>query len=909
MGTVSEQEKIKQLSPELQKLNEVRIDFERYCYVNLKIKTESGEIVPLKFNKIQKVIIKRVLDDLANNRPVRYIILKARKEGVSTLVEALIYWWTATHKNVKSKIVAHDQDTAEELYAMFRRYFENSSPLFKPTTKYNTRSDLTFDNDTGTGLKSQIDVASAKNTGTGRGQTIQCMHGCLHKDSLVILSDGSTKKIKDIEIGDLVFTNNGHIAPVSFKIMTGIKQTYSIRTWMSNEPIHASKDHKIMTIDGYKKVSELTSKDYIAKPKYKFCYMKNIKFSHITPNRKQGGGINSSREETIELDYGLGYLIGYYLAEGHIPKNLYRVTFTHHTNEHFVDNLIPYFKSTPQIKTIGDKTQTSFNDVFMCKFINHIAGRVNDKHVPVFGNKEFFSGIYEGYMDGDGSKTDPIRVRATSIIERIARNINRIGDILGRHGSLHYSCNRYRYGVLSKPAWTNSFCHGNNKPHIKKYKIVDGQVFVKIKSIDEYETAETYDLEIDHPDHNFETTIGVVSNSEVSKWQDGSELMAGLMQAVPKIPNTMIFLESTANGIGDFFHKTWQAAKAGNSVFKPLFFSWADREDYRLPVPENFKLTDEEKKLKIEHDLDDEQIAWRRETMKEFADDERKFYQEYPLTDIEAFLSSGNSRFNISALVKMDEKCYEPKSYEIIEKEEKGDKIQFGPIKKEFKLIEVIGAPLKIWKEPIASKKYVIGADVAEGIGGDFSVATIMDVDTTETVARWRGDAEPAEFGEILEQLGRYYNNALIACEINNHGLTTVQRIRDMHYPNLYRREKGVDERFEEFTSKLGWKTDRKTKPLMINALSEAIYTGQLQDYDHTFIRECMEYVVDDRGRTNAQLGAHDDTVISTAIALQVFDWTEIKIKSTQIPSRIPQKYAEIRKKHAGMMKTGAKVR
>jgi hypothetical protein len=574
MGTVSKEEKLKQLSPELQKLYEVRVDFERYCYVNLKIKNKAGEIVPLKFNPIQKVIIEKVLDDLANKRPVRYIILKARQEGVSTLIEAIIYWWTANHKNVKSKIVAHDQETSQVLYDMFRRYHENSNPLFKPKTKYNTRSDLTFDDDDGTGLKSQIDVSSAKNTGTGRGQTIQCLHG-----------------------------------------------------------------------------------------------------------------------------------------------------------------------------------------------------------------------------------------------------------------------------------------------------------------------------------------------SEVSLWQDGSELMAGLMQAVPKLPNTMIFLESTANGIGDFFHKTWQAAKAGNSVFTPLFFKWSDDPTYRLPVPPNFKLTDEEKVLKIENGLDDEQLAWRRETMKEFTGDDKKFYQEYPLNDIEAFLASGNPRFNTTALIKMDEKCYEPKSYELIEKEEKGGKIQFGPIRKEFKLIEVIGAPLKIWKEPVAAKKYVIGADVAEGINGDFSVATIMDVDTTETVARWRGDAEPAEFGEILEQLGRYYNNALIACEINNHGLTTVQRIRDMHYPNLYRREKGVDERFEEFTSKLGWKTDRKTKPLMINALSEAIYTGQLQDYDHTFIRECMEYVVDDRGRTNAQIGAHDDTVISTAIALQVFDWTDIKIKSTQIPSRIPTKYAEIRKKHAGMMKTGARIR
>lgn len=542
----------------LLKIQRICNDFERYCENNLKIKTEEGEIVPLKFNPIQKVIIKHVMDDLANGRPVRYIILKARKEGVSTLVEALIYWWTATHQNVKSKIVAHDRDTALELYEMFRRYYDNSNPIFKPQTKYNTRTDLTFDNEQGTGLKSMIDVSSAKDTGTGRGMTITCLHG-----------------------------------------------------------------------------------------------------------------------------------------------------------------------------------------------------------------------------------------------------------------------------------------------------------------------------------------------SEVAKWVDGSELMAGLMQAIPKIPNTMIFLESTANGIGDFFHKTWQAAKAGNSVFKPLFFSWADRPEYSRPCPKGFKLTEEEKDIKDKFRLTDEQMYWRRETMKEFADNPKKFYQEYPMTDIEAFLSSGSSRFNISALVNMEEQARPAKCYDLIEEQKKGldQRVTLKPI-------EVDNAPLKIWKQPNPTKKYVIGADVAEGIGEDYSVATVMDIEEMETVARWRGDCEPSEFGEILDILGRYYNTALIACEINNHGLTTVQRLRDLNYTNLYRREKGIDERFEKFTSKLGWKTTVATKPLMINALSEAINLGKIKDYDITFIRECMEYTVDERGRTNAQIGSHDDTVIATAIALQVFEWTDAVVNARSIPSKIPQKYLEIRKKH-----------
>lgn len=547
--TKEEKDKLNSLDPDKRKLIEIARDFHRFCLNNLKIRTKFGEVVPFELNNIQKQIVDLILDDLINQRPIRYIVLKARQEGVSTVVEALIYWWTATHKNVKSKIVAHDGDTAKQLYEMFRRYYDNSNPLFKPSTKYNTKTDLTFDNEQGTGLKSQIDVASAQNTGTGRGQTIQWLHG-----------------------------------------------------------------------------------------------------------------------------------------------------------------------------------------------------------------------------------------------------------------------------------------------------------------------------------------------SEVSLWPNGAELVAGLMQAVPMLPNTAIFLESTANGIGDYFHKTWQASKAGNSVFKPLFFSWKEHEEYQLEPPKDFKLTPEERKLKKDFTLTNNQLYWRREKMKEFSADPQKFYQEYPLTDTEAFLASGRSRFDIPSLVKMEDKCFSPQSYELYEQED----LIAKPLQ---------GAPLKIWKMPQDGKKYVIGADVSEGIGGDYSVATIMDEDEMETVARWRGDAEPHEFGEILEQLGRFYNDALIACEINNHGLTTVQRLRDMNYPNLYRREKGIEERYEEYTSKLGWKTDRKTKPLMIDALSEAITQGKIKDFDLTFVRECMSYVIDERGRTNAQKGEHDDTVIATAIALQVFDWNDAVAERRYVKSVIPEKYLTIKQK------------
>lgn len=549
------------------KIKVIAADFYKYCALNLKIRTKTGQIITLdiKNKPAQQILVEHVIEQLLAGEPVRVIILKSRQQGISTIVEALIYWWTSTHKGQQAKIIAHNTDTSEYLYSMFRTFYDNSHPSFQPTTKYNTRNDLTFDNEAAPekGLKSQIDTATAENSGTGRGQTVQWLHA-----------------------------------------------------------------------------------------------------------------------------------------------------------------------------------------------------------------------------------------------------------------------------------------------------------------------------------------------SEVALWPKGQEIVAGLMQAVPLQGNTAIFLESTANGIGDYFHTTWQAAKRGESVFKPMFFPWTLDPDCFIKPPKYFKLNVEEKKLRKEHGLTLGQIYWRRKKLLEFTGDEKRFYQEYPLTDTEAFLASGTPRFNTKKLAEMEAKCYEPATYELIEKTDKQSKLQaIVP-----KALE--GAPLKVWRQPQDGHEYVIGADVAEGIEEDYSVATVMDKGTHQTVARFRGDLEPSDLGEYLALLGKWYNHALIGCEINNHGLTTVQRLRDVGYDNLYRRESGIDERYEEYTSKLGWRTDVRTKPLMIDGLSEAISTDQIIDYDLIFVRECFTYIRDQRGRTNAQQGQHDDTVISTAIALQLFEWNPINQSKYSVKSKLPPRYMNMRRKNKTLLRS-----
>ena len=152
-----------------QKILDIAADFYRYCDNNLWIRSKSGSLIKFVPNKPQRALIDYVLYCLLHNIPIRVIILKARQMGLSTAVEALGYWWTSTNRYQTSVIIGHEDASARNLYRMFRRYYDNCNPVFKPPIKYNTKADLTFEryDDEGNqvGLGSVIKTATAKNTG------------------------------------------------------------------------------------------------------------------------------------------------------------------------------------------------------------------------------------------------------------------------------------------------------------------------------------------------------------------------------------------------------------------------------------------------------------------------------------------------------------------------------------------------------------------------------------------------------------------------------------------------------------------------------------------------------------------------------------------------------------------------
>lgn len=146
------------------------------------------------------------------------------------------------------------------------------------------------------------------------------------------------------------------------------------------------------------------------------------------------------------------------------------------------------------------------------------------------------------------------------------------------------------------------------------------------------------------------STLQLFHGSEVAFWPHAETHAAGVLQAIADAPGTEVILESTANGVGNFFHKKWREAETGQSDFIAVFVPWFWQDEYRKPAPADFSLDDEEEQYAETYGLDDEQMAWRRAKIADLGDP-ILFKQEYPATAAEAFQMSGHDSFIPPALV------------------------------------------------------------------------------------------------------------------------------------------------------------------------------------------------------------------------------------------------------------------
>lgn len=367
--------------------------------------------------------------------------------------------------------------------------------------------------------------------------------------------------------------------------------------------------------------------------------------------------------------------------------------------------------------------------------------------------------------------------------------------------------------------------------------------------------------------------------SEVAFFPNAKTTMLGLLQSVPDEMNTLVVLESTANGVGDYFHDMWQKAIRGENEFIPIFLPWFTDGGYTRPFrtpgerkqfEEAINLTTQtpdgrivrtyEFELMHTNNLTLEQMNWRKHTIQNKCQgDEILFMQEYPATPEESFISTGRPKFPTESLKKYQTITKEP-DVGYLQRNKEGV-VEFIPDKSGY---------ISIWEYPSPSRSYSVGADVAEGLShGDFSCAVVGDAKTFNISAMWHGHIDPDLYGMELIKLGEYYNYAYVGVENNNHGLTTLTIMKREEYWNIYF-SKQFDRVSDRVTQKIGWSTTPVTKRLMIDKLQEFVREMYIGIYSDLIVSEMFSYVIEDNGSTNAQEGCHDDTVMATAIMLQL---------------------------------------
>lgn len=337
------------------------------------------------------------------------------------------------------------------------------------------------------------------------------------------------------------------------------------------------------------------------------------------------------------------------------------------------------------------------------------------------------------------------------------------------------------------------------------------------------------------------------------------ETLIGLLQTVPDTINTMIIIESTANGYDDF-KDMWDDAVAGNSEFVPVFCAWWELDEYRKTY-DGFGLTDEELKLKELYNLDNEQIAWRRWCIhNNCRGDVNLFKQEYPSCPEEAFLSSGNCVFDKEKIIERLEKIRDKKPIKRGSFLYDYDGIKISNIRWQ----EDTNGIIKIYKDVVARRPYVIGGDTA-GDGSDNFVGEVLDNISGEQVAELSHETDEDLYARQMYCLGMYYNQALIGVEVNfsTYPQKELERLR---YPKLYQRQV-EDSKTHKFMQKGGFKTTQITRPIIIAGLVEIMRDNTEVFNSIEYLRESLSFIKNENGRPEAEQGKHDDRVMAMAIA------------------------------------------
>ncbi|MGO8822374.1 MAG: hypothetical protein ACLQT6_04690 [Desulfomonilaceae bacterium] len=399
----------------------------------------------------------------------------------------------------------------------------------------------------------------------------------------------------------------------------------------------------------------------------------------------------------------------------------------------------------------------------------------------------------------------------------------------------------------------------------------------------EYAAAHYSSLQVDtaaNPTLARGATFHYVHASEVAFWDHAEESALAINQATPQHWDTLLFWESTANGMNNLFHRMWIAAERGETTTEPIFLSWKDFPAYSLPPLKTFderRLTPKEVEYSKVAALSPEQLNWAIHTRKDQCQDSwDKFHQEYPALAGLAFAFTATPWFNQTILQQWIDASRDHAPTR--------GRVQWldGALASGPSFVVDSHGSLSIWSHPEQGATYSLGMDVGEGIGSDYTVIQAINNETGGLCATYRSNrTRPELAGVDAYSLAAYYNYGLLGIERNGPGIATLvaceRGLADYPwmtgYPNLYYQTR-LDKKLPDETERLGWLTTRVTKEAMLARLGEAIERRDITVTDPVTLLELQGLVWDAESRcfrqnykTPGSRLTHDDSIIALAIA------------------------------------------
>lgn len=392
--------------------------------------------------------------------------------------------------------------------------------------------------------------------------------------------------------------------------------------------------------------------------------------------------------------------------------------------------------------------------------------------------------------------------------------------------------------------------------------------------------------------------VGLFPATEGKKPED---LIGATSSVVKRIPYSLIVYESTAKGVGNFFHTQWLNATDPDkkSAFAPVFVEWFLIDMYSeaitAPLVDFINSMSEYEWMLFDKGATLEAINWYRGKSGEAAS-ESSMQEEFPSDDIEAFQNSGQPVFNVIHVERLRKDCIPP----ITTGEVYGQaSVSSAKLKPELRKKVLQGVSfsennkgsLKIWEMPDTSlhvkNRYVIFVDTGgRSSKADYSVATVFDRywmmygGKPIVVAQWRGHIDHDILVWKCAQLGVFYCNALLVFESNTHDTEKDNDTDGDHtefifdtiakyYNNLYSRTP-ADKIVEGVPPKWGFHMGRITKTMIIDTYISILREKGYTERDNDALNEARWYEKKKNGSFGNIDGKHDDILITRMGGLHV---------------------------------------